>query len=492
MHEFKLLNESPEELPEYGQFLEDSAFINPILEVLEKGIRTKVGDLPIDYFSGRQIDQLNLVVSPYRNFKDQFKEYIARQKAYYARFKREHKRDHQYLVTVDSRFSEPGLFQNQEGVNLHLKVKIKEKGSGKVFSGWKKYHFIVQAPDQLRADLKNKTLAAYQSFPLNKEEIQKAFIGGLEEIFFQEENPKKHYVERTEYEQYYDFMLESERAYSLIVPVPYGYSTLSNVKNKFLGIPLLSGKSKYSQLLAGDLSDPKRGRIQMKERRVSGLTDLDVEDPSGVAGFRKLNRAFWLHSELSPPPYDKYLLKGSITEAYALGIRIGDPFENFFKLELYSENNLLKSEIKVYNLGVTVYDEGNEGSMSSFSLGPVGWTKTNGGAKRLDKMLRDHGRIYTPYLKAEGSLNGRPFAMVSNPLCLNNVELYFGDEMVGLLTHTKPTKKQLKRKKNVVPHVLYLKGGLSTEEEALVLQSFQMLRIGYAMNSLHRGRRQTN
>ena len=78
--------------------------------------------------------------------------------------------------------------------------------------------------------------------------------------------------------------------------------------------------------------------------------------------------------------------------------------------------------------------------------------------------------------------------MISNPLSLNNVELYLGDERIGLLTHSKPTKKQLKKKKNVVPHVFYLKEGLSPEEEVLVLQSFQMLRIGYAMNSIHRGK----
>ena len=487
VHEFSLLNESPEEIPEFGVFLKDTAFINPVLEVLERGIRSKVGELPVDYFSGRQIDLLSLTMNPYLDPKDQFKDYVAAQKAYYARFKKENRKSHDFIVKVHSEFIEPGLFKNQEGVKFKLRVKIREKESGKVFSGRASYNFTVQTPELLMKEIQDESVAIYQNFPVSREQIQEAYITALRQIFFEEESSKKQIVQRQEYDKYTDFMLQAEREYSMMVPVTYGYSTLRNVKFRLFGIPVLSGKSKNSDLLAGDMAETKRGRIQIREGRTSGLTDIDLEGPLGT-GIRKFNRSFYIQSEVSPAPYNKYVLKGSIQDAYAFNIKIANPFKDGFNLKLYDDHKMLKTELKVYNLGVTAYDEGVEDSFSSFSLGPVSRTKTNGGSKSLHKILREHGRIYTPYIKAEGALLGQPFRMISNPLSLNNVELYLGDEMIGLLTHSKPTKKQLKKKKNVVPHVLYLKGGLSSEEEALVLQSFQMLRIGYAMNSIQRGK----
>lgn len=133
VHEFSLLNESPEEIPEFGAFLKDTAFINPVLEVLEKGIYSKIGELPVDYFSGRQIVLLSLTMNPYRDPKDQFIEFVAAQKAYYARFKKENRKSHDFIVSVKSEFIKPGLFRDQEGVKFKLKVRIREKENGKVF-----------------------------------------------------------------------------------------------------------------------------------------------------------------------------------------------------------------------------------------------------------------------------------------------------------------------------------------------------------------------
>lgn len=144
----------------------------------------------------------------------------------------------------------------------------------------------------------------------------------------------------------------------------------------------------------------------------------------------------------------------------------------------------------VYDLGVTTYDEGVE--ESNLTLGPVGIierTKSEG-SKSLHKILRNYGRIYTPYIKTDGKMLGKQFALITNPACLNNIEIYYADEMVGLITHSKPTKKQLKEKKSFVPHMLYLKAGLTAEEEALILQNFQLMRVGYAMNSLQRTERE--
>lgn len=491
VHEFKLLNESPEELPGYGSFLRDSVFVKPILEVLEKGIRSKVGELPIDYYSGPQIDQLSLKVNPYRNSKEQFKEYLAQQKAYNTRFRKDNRKSHQFIVKVEAEFLEPGAFQSQENVRFRLKVRIREKENGKVFSGKVNYYFNVHTPDLLMAELSRQSPTLYQNFPLSKEEIQQAYITGIQQIFFNEESSKNQFVNRSIYKEYDNFIHQAARKYNLIVPVTYGYSTLSNVKYRFLGIPVIAGKSTYSDLLAGEQSSPKRGRIQIRERRLSGLSDMDFNGQLGI-GFRKFNRTFLLSSELFPAPYSTYYLKGAIRDVYALGVPIGNPFNNGFKLNLYNEEKLLKSDMNVYNLGVTTYDEGVEESVSSSTLGPLSRTKTNGGAKSLHKMLRNYGRIYTPYVKAEGNLLGKPYTLITNPLCLNNVELYYGDEMIGLITHSKPTKKQLKKKKHVIPHTIYLKGGLSTEEEALILQSFQLMRVGYAMNSMHRGKSRRN
>ena len=355
------------------------------------------------------------------------------------------------------------------------------------FSGRASYNFIVETPPLLVKEINDQSVAIYQNFPVSKEQIQEAYINALQQIFFNEETSKKQYVQRQEYDKYTDFMLQAQKEYSMMVPVAYGYSTLSNVKFRLIGIPVLSGKSKNSDLLAGDMSGTKRGRIKLREARTSGVSDIDFEGPMGTA-VRKFNRTFYIQSELLPAPYHKYVLKGSIQDVYAFNIKIANPLKDAFNLKLYDDHKVMKAELKVYNLGVTAYDEGVEDSFSSFSTGPISRTNSNGGAKSLHKILRNHGRIYTPYVKAEGAMLGQPFRIISNPLCLNNVELYLGDEMIGLLTHSKPTKKYLKKKKNIVPHVLYLREGLSQEEEALVLQSFQMLRIGYAMNSLHRGK----
>ncbi|MBC5994110.1 hypothetical protein [Pontibacter cellulosilyticus] len=490
VHEFKLLNESPESLPEHGRFLTDSTFMKPVLEVLERGIRSKVGNLPIDYYSGRQIDLLSPSINPYMDSKTQFKDYFAKQKAYYSRFKKENRKNHQYLVTVHAEFLKPNVWESQENVKFKLKVKIKENGKGKVFKERESYSYIVKTPDLLMNELGSQSLAIYQNFALNKEEIQKAYLDGLEQIFFDKAAQKTQLVNRSIYEGYNDFIEQAERKYSLVVPATYGYSTLSNVKYRFLGIPVMAGKSKHSAVLAGELSESRKGFIQMKENRLSGITDLDIVSPLGT-GYRQLDRNFTLSSELFPSPYRTYTLRGSIQDAYALGIRVGDPFNNSFRLDLYDEGKMLKSNMLVHNLGVSRYDEGSEASASSLNLGLVSRTKTTG-AKSLHKILRNHGRIYTPYIKTEGEMLGKSFSLITNPLCLNNVEMYYGDEMVGLITHSKPTKKQLKKEKNFIPHMLYLKAGLTPEEEALILQNFQLMRVGYAMNNLQRGRSRSN
>lgn len=486
VHEFKLVNESPEELPEYGRFLTDSAFMAPVLEVLEKGIRSKVGNLPIHYYSGKQIDLLSPTLSPYSDTRRQFKDYFAKQKVYYARFKRENKSGYQYLVTVQAEFLQPETWKSQENVKFRLKVKIKENGKGKVFSERQRYTFVVNTPDQLQSETASQEITVYQNFALTKAEIQQAYINGLQQVFFGTESPKTQLVNRAAYEGYDEFIQEATRKYSLVVPVTYGYTTLSNVKYRFLGIPVVAGKSKHSAVLAGELSETQRGLLQMHENKFSGLTDLDIASPLGT-GYRSFNRTFTLSSELFQTPYRNYTLKGAVQDTYAFGLRVGDPFKNTFQLALYDESKSLKADMEIHNLGVTRYNEGVESSASSFGVGLVSRTKVNG-AKSLQKILRNYGRIYTPYLKAEGSMLGKKLTLVTNPLCLNNVELYYGNELVGLITHTKPTKKQLKKEKNFIPHMLYLKGGLTPEEEALILHNFQLLRVGYAMNSLQRSK----
>lgn len=270
VYEFKLTNEYPESLPDHGSFLTDSAFVNPVFQILEKGIRSKVGDLPIDYYSGRQIDMISPTVNPYVDSQTQLKEHTIKFRDYYGRFKRENRKSHQYIVTVHATFIKPAIWENQENVKFKLHVKIKENGKRKIFSERERYSFIVKNHDPLIGEQPNQSFTIYQNFPLNKNEIQQAYINGLDQIFNGRETPKSQVVNRSAYEGYNDFIQQAERKYSLTVPTTYGYSTLSNVKYKVLGIQVMAGKSKYSAMVAGELSENKKGLVHMSEKGLAG------------------------------------------------------------------------------------------------------------------------------------------------------------------------------------------------------------------------------
>lgn len=488
VHEFKLENWSQESVPESGRFLTDSAFTAPLFELLEKGIRSKLGDLPIDYYSGKQIDMVSQEANPYIDAKTRREEYASKVTDYYARFRKENRKSHQYLVTVYAELLKLPIWENQENVKFRLKVKIKDNHEGLIFSETESYTYYVQNTDSLLNEPYHQGFALYQNSPISRQELHKAYLNGLEQIFFGKISSKKQYVNRAFYDGYSDFIDQAARKYSLAVPAAYGYSTLSNVKFSVLGIFALAGKSKHSAMFAGELSEPQKGLVYMRENRFSGLADLDITVPLGF-GYRQFNRTLSLSSELFPAPYKNYTLKGSIKELYVLSGHLRRSDDISFKLALYDENKVLKSDLLVYDLGATRLDEEKHTRNSNIVLGPVGFHKFEG-SKSLQKILRDYGRIYTPYIKTEGKMLGKQFAMITNPECMNNVEIYYDDEMVGLITHSKPTKEQLKKKKNMIPHMLYLKEGLTAEEEALILQNFQSMRVGYAMNGLQRTERQ--
>ncbi|MCJ8163804.1 hypothetical protein MKJ04_03055 [Pontibacter sp. E15-1] len=449
-----------------------------------KGIRSKLGDLPIDYYSGKQIDMVSPEIDPYLDAKTRNKERDFKMREYYDRFRKKNRKSHRYLVTVYAEFLKLPIWENQENVKFRLKVKIKENGEGEVFSEKERYTYYLQNPDSLQQDQNPQSFAIYQNFPLNKDEVQQAYLNGLEQIFFGKVTPKKQYVYRSAYDGYNDFIDRAERKYSLSVPVTYGYATLSNAKYSILGVNVMAGKSKHSAMVAGELSESLRGLVFMSENRFSGLADMDITLPSG-SGYRQFTRTLSLSSELFPTPYKNYTLKGFIQEATTLGFTIRHTYANTFKLDLYDEYRELKSDLLFYDLGVDGLDERTETHGRGVAMGPIAYNKFEG-SRSLQKILRNYGRIYTPYIKTEGKMLGKQFAMITNPECMNNVEIYYDDEMVGLITHAKPTKKQLKKKKNFIPHMLYLAGGLTAEEEALILQNFQSMRVGYAMNSLQR------
>jgi hypothetical protein len=485
IQELRVTNNHNETLPEYGAFLSDSVFIASVLDVLEKGIKSKLnGVQDISYFSGKQIDFLDLKTNPYLDTKKQFRDFWQQQKKYQLRFRKESRKNFDYFVRVNFSFEKPNFTNDRENIHLVTRIWIREKGEFKTFSGRTRVKFKVNTPAPPQNEFIDREITLYQSFPIEKVEIVQVFSSSLEKVFFDVPLERRQEVYRPVFNNY-NLNLTSSKNYKMVVPTSYGFTTVKPFGPRIFNMPMFRGRSKFSNLLIGEQDNNKKSLVQIRERRTSGFTDMDIPSVYGT-GYRRLSRTYRINSEIFPAPHRKYILKGIINDAYVLNMRIRDPFKDNFRLQLYDEKKNLKSELRIYDLGVGLLnDETVEESALGFNIGPVN-ASGNQTERNLRKALYQYGRLYTPLLKAEGTLVGKEFAMITNPQCINNVELYLDNELVGLILHSKLSRKQLRKRSNFVPHQLILAQDLTTEKEALIIQSFQMLKVGYGMNTLKR------
>jgi hypothetical protein len=415
----------------------DSVFNRTFFETFENNLREKLGDIKMIYPNGKKITFMDFrlassfgeAVGPYQDY---YRELIAAKKL-----------DYDYFVEVRSEIAK--VFRGRESsIKIDSKIILKDTKGKSIVRQSGQVIAVAPPPPFDGEDLLINRVELKQNFFLSVADLHDAFKKSVSLAFEESNKLTIRGAERPTINTY-DSFTSKAIAYRLLAPADFAKTRF---KLKVQGFYTLT---KNRPIMLSRIGSTRNGALNFKETKI---TDIVFG-----AGFENVHHSY------------------RVQRNFKIGIDMPDisNVNYFIKGVVYADNSVVlgtgaRGPVKLL---IKRKDEKENGVLTFRNENP-----TNNPLSYYNRSL---GRVFCPFGKMEGTISGKQLLVQSSLVSLNTLEVLINGKLVGLITHPVTTPEYLKKKKNLIPFIVYIDPQLTLEDESLVLQAFQFNRLSYLL-----------
>jgi hypothetical protein len=419
-------------------YFSDSAFVNTFFNHLQATLEKKIGNVKMIYPNGKKITFIDPKLAT--SFSDPsiilYQDYI--------RQRTEAKKvDCDYIIEVKTDFND--TFKGKKSnIKITSKIRLKDARGRNIVYKSGKLQVIIPSPLFNSNNLLINQVELKQSFPIPISELRDAYIKSVN-LAFEKNNRHTIYTSERPVVNTYDSFTNKAITYRLLAPVNFAKTGFKLKLQRFYTI------APKKSINVTRISDNKNGLLTAKE---SKITDINLGFGNKSRAYR-FQRNFRVGIDMPDLPSPNYSVRGILS---------------FHDGGIIGTGNLMPVKLKVKNK-----DEAGEGKEE------IIFTNRNQNTDNLSRYNRSLGRVFCPFGKLEGIVSGKHLIVQSSTTSMNTLEVLIGGKLVALITHPVTTRKYLRKKRKLIPFILYVTPQLSIEDESLVLQSFQFNQLAYLL-----------